>query len=105
MSKEKQIEDMRKTICDGCGIEHTHCGFISNGKWCPTLMTDTERLYKAGYRKQSEGEWVNNHCSVCGMTPIGEETWERHGDTPPRFELFMDYCSNCGARMRGGDRE
>lgn len=53
------------------------------------------------YRKQSEGEWVDNHCTNCGMTPIGDETWTRHGETPPRFELFMGFCPICGAKMKG----
>ena len=23
------------------------------------------------------GRWINNHCTVCGQTPIGEEAWTR----------------------------
>ena len=46
------------------------------------------------------GRWENNHCNVCGMTPIGEELWKHLGYEPPRFELCMDYCPNCGADMR-----
>ena len=56
-----------------------------------------------GYLKQSEGEWVDNHCTVCGMTPIGEETWTRNGETPPKFERCMSYCPHCGAKMKGGE--
>lgn len=92
MSKEKQIE------CCNC-LYYKAC--LYNGEYIPTPC----RLYedKASYRKQIEGRWVDNHCSICGMTPIGEETWERHGETPPRFELFMDYCPICGARLKGGE--
>jgi hypothetical protein len=99
MDKEKQIEEMRKTICDGCGIEHAHCGFISKGKWCPTLITDTERLYKAGYRKQIEGRWMRNEdhnayeseyfCSECLADGNNQ------GNEP--------FCWNCGAKMKGGE--
>ena len=61
-----------------------------------------KKMFEDGYRKQSEGEWKDNHCTNCGMTPIGEETWTAHGKTPPKFELCMDYCPNCGAKMKGG---
>jgi hypothetical protein len=68
-------------------------------------------IYNAGYRKQvvdansatTTGEWKNNHCTNCGMMPMGEEMWTRLDLTPPRFEWFMDYCPNCGAKMKGGE--
>ena len=49
---------------------------------------------EAGYRKQSEGEWVHGendmaHCSVCG----NEEP--DHSLSP--------FCPNCGANMDWGD--
>lgn len=48
-----------------------------------------EFLYNAGYRKQSEGEWISHEgydeCSLC-----------RTKVTYP-----SNYCSNCGARMKG----
>lgn len=50
------------------------------------------------------GEWINNHCTVCGMTPIGEEAWTRLGLTPPKFELCMSFCPCCGAKMDGERR-
>ena len=56
-----------------------------------------------GYRKQSEGEWKYNHCTVCGRTPIGEETWTSFGLTPPKFEYCMSFCPCCGAKMKGGE--
>lgn len=92
-----------KTLCIECGqkpceeckwydenVERTDC----------TDCLIAEHLYNAGYRKQSEGEWIRRYskhtdhlgtfmkydgdfCSVCGE--LG------HGN----------YCSNCGARMRG----
>ena len=79
--------------------------------WCneeiPTVdcLGTAADLYGKGYRKQSEGEWKDNHCNICGMTPIGEETWTKHNITPPRFEWFMDFCPNCGAHMKGGDKD
>lgn len=50
---------------------------------------------------RERGEWKDNHCTVCGMTPIGEETWTNHDITPPKFEWFMDFCPHCGADLRG----
>lgn len=64
-----------------------------------TIATE---LYKMGYRKQTEGEWVGIQydgyadgypvydvfeCSVCSN--------EWCGDEPPSF------CPDCGAKMKG----
>jgi hypothetical protein len=51
------------------------------------------------------GKWINNHCTVCGMTPIGEETWTMLGLAPPKYELWMSFCPCCGAKMDGERRE
>ena len=45
------------------------------------------------------GRWVDNHCTACGMMPMGDEMWKLCDFEPPRFEKFMDYCPNCGAKM------
>lgn len=47
------------------------------------------------------GRWINNHCSLCGMTPLGEEMWARSGLTPSKFEMCMSFCPCCGAKMDG----
>lgn len=53
-------------------------------------------LYNAGYRKQSEGEWVGTynlrHCSKCGnvVNFNNVSSW------------LYNYCPNCGAKMKGG---
>jgi hypothetical protein len=77
MSKEKQIEEMASIIYRS-GLSFKH---------------QAERLYDAGYRKQSEGEWkpimaVCNRgvCSKCNK--IGAVRWK--------------YCPECGAEMKGG---
>lgn len=95
MSKEKQIEEMALDICksrlvaedgDACRKcrQHNNCLYqeIAYG------------LYNAGYRKQSEGEWIEQaygelKCSECGI--IQE-------DYPHRY----NFCPNCGAKMKGG---
>ena len=45
--------------------------------------------------------WVDNHCTACGMMPMGDEMWKHCDFEPPRFERFMDYCPICGCRMDG----
>ena len=47
------------------------------------------------------GRWVDNHCTVCGMMPMGEELWTHMDIEPPKMERFMDYCPTCGAKMDG----
>ena len=44
-------------------------------------------------------KWVDNHCTACGMMPMGDEMWKNRDFEPPLFERFMDYCPNCGAIM------
>lgn len=48
-------------------------------------------------------KWVDNHCTACGMMPMGDEMWKNCDFYPPLFERFMDYCPNCGAKMDGGN--
>ena len=48
------------------------------------------------------GRWVDNHCTACGMMPMGDEMWKLCDFEPPRFEKFMDYCPSCGAKMDRG---
>lgn len=47
------------------------------------------------------GRWVDNHCTNCGMTPLGEELWGHLDVEPPRFELCFPICPCCGAKMDG----
>ena len=47
-------------------------------------------------------KWVDNHCTACGMMPMGDEMWKNYDCEPPLFERFMDYCPSCGAKMDGG---
>jgi hypothetical protein len=100
MSKEKQIEEMAKVLCgmkngcDGCMWDKVHCN----------ERNYAEEIYNAGYRKQSEGEWIDkptgaysrmqSWCSDCGKhSGIGGIESNRH----------KPYCPNCGAKMKGGE--
>ena len=44
-------------------------------------------------------KWVDNHCTACGIMPMGDEMWKNRDFEPPLFERFMDYCPNCGAKI------
>ena len=97
MSKEKQIEEMAKIIydadilCDTCGD--------GTGSYCSDAIASL--LYNAGYRKQSEGEWVHtdkaqhwhgqDECSECGFH-----------DKKRNDLSHLNFCPNCGAKMKGG---
>ncbi len=84
-NEKKQIEEMAKVIAkadDTCRAK-----------------TLANALYNADYRKQSEGEWVFKrtyyeadecNCSVCGQLMTTAKG------------VRMNYCPNCGAKMKGG---
>ena len=65
MDKEKQIEEMARITANA--IEETVCKKCEDCKWNGSGSKDAsctdyvcaEALYNAGYRKQSEGEWIS----------------------------------------------
>ena len=99
MSKEKQIEEMAKVMCDRCKVIFD----CTSTEMCSECTADAEALYNAGYRKQSEGEWIFKEygedtytnltriyeCSLCGRT------------IECLNEAVEPYC-HCGAKMKGG---
>ena len=97
MSKDKQIEEMANAMCNigegSCQECASKWDFVSVPK-CD-LVARATKLYNAGYRKQSEGEWKRGDmptyggykCSVCGGNTI---------------HYKATYCPNCGAKMKGG---
>ena len=93
MSKEKQIEEpaeILRKVCDA----------TPNGKCMSKLCCAcrAETVIEAGYRKQSEAEWIKRnyscYCSVCG----GE-----HGFAFTTGSAH-NYCPKCGAKMKGGEQ-
>ena len=95
MSREKQIEEMAKLL--------NRCAAVCEDGCICSEKEHSEALYNAGYRKQSEGEWVDKRtgaysrmqswCSACGKhSGIGGIESNRH----------KPYCPNCGAKMKGG---
>ena len=93
---KKQIEEMAKVIkssLDGLG-----CGnFNFTGEEISTMFA--KDLYNAGYRKQSEMEWLfddgmDRYCSNCGANALTSCFEYKQICTP--------YCPFCGAKMKGG---
>ena len=92
MSKE-QIETR---ACEDC-LHYFACRV--NSEYVPTPCCAYEN--KAGYRKQSEGEWKpcfedwrkqveGDECSACGFRHYGTSI------------SHYNFCPNCGAKMKGG---
>ena len=103
--KEKQIEEMAKDLvkiqcnrkgCEDCEFHQFKCEDLEYYK------KFAEALYNAGYRKQSEGEWIIDRtpidatfkCSKCGYSYI---------EADPQAETEYKFCPNCGAKMKGGE--
>lgn len=98
MSKEKQIEEMARTLC---GEKEKRCQDCDSYDLCE-FWIEASTLHYNGYRKQCEGEWetipdysrslitYRHICSVC-------KTFYK--DVRPHGHK---YCHECGAKMKGG---
>ena len=69
------------------------------------VISDIKGMKAADVAPVRHAKWVDNHCTSCGMMPIGDEMWKNHDCEPPLFERFMDYCPICGAKMYGDRKE
>ena len=80
--KIEQIEEMGNDL----KIAHDEQKYLTSDKSIKAIATT---LYNAGYRKQSEGEWITHtvyyECSLC-----------HH-----KFCFAYKHCPNCAAKMRG----
>lgn len=96
--EKQQIEEMAKVIARrSTAFRNSNVAFMT------TATKTAESLYKANYRKQSKGEWIQHqpyhqtddfYCSLCGaIAPVDclkEDFYE------------SNFCPNCGASMKGG---
>ena len=96
MSREKQIEEMANFLWKNTLI-HTE-----------DLCHDVaETLVIEGYRKQSEGHWFILEyeyftCSECGYYhPNGCDSTKEAKEKLTEG-VYPKYCSECGAKMKGG---
>lgn len=91
---KEQIEEMAFDLCriDTCKhLSQEEC----NKTTC--AHCEAEALYNAGYRKQSEGEWI--------WVENGEADYEKYWVCSVCKEhdfVKTKYCPNCGAKMKGG---
>lgn len=104
-NQEKQIEEMIETL-KKCSCVYTdceqECSQCSNEELYDEALNHIARtFYEAGYRKQSEGEWIKDSlvddtaiCSLCGYTDCRFDY--------DQAKFGSKYCPNCGAKMKGG---
>ena len=105
---KKQIEQMMQDHCVYYG-QCSECPVYPKS-WDPygACFIACKMLYKAGYRKQSEGEWKQTteplgahdvdcvECSSCGESWVLDEDFDYDV-----VKDFWNFCPNCGARMKG----
>ena len=98
VSKEKQIEEMYNSLSEAyCSSARRYDSYLRR----ETAEDMARRLVEDGYRKQSEGEWIEQPrpyedeivCSVCGA----------NFNTIDNCTEKFDFCPNCGAKMKGGE--
>ena len=113
--KQQQIVQMAKDICRVTHICNDVCNPISA---CDALKY-AERAIEAGYSKQSVGEWEwfeewnpstpehPRECDDCGwrcgecktaLSDIVGGYWDDPDEKPN-----LNFCPNCGAKMKGGE--
>ena len=113
MDEKKQIEEMAKC-----------CTYHHDGECCAdaTSICDCDlmcemfgvfaNLEKAGYRKQSVGEWMSayDYALKLGITDEKrlsdakkDKWWKFCNKCEQAVKGFRNYCPNCGARMKGGE--
>ncbi len=93
MSKEKQIEEMAMAI-----YENTDISCVE------TADEIAEALYNAGYRKQSEGKWISELVKKCDWKGKERDYFQANSCSlchEPAHKR-TSFCSNCGAKMKGG---
>jgi hypothetical protein len=105
---KKQIEEMARVLsecCNHCDENGNHlrnkcreCEYWDDTNYvcCSFNTKEATALYNAGYRKQSEGEWI--------WTENGEADYEKYWVCSVCKEhdfVKTKFCSNCGAMMKG----
>lgn len=110
MTREQMIDKMARMLCYQQDVGNcTECYRYNS---CLYRLTAKE-IYNAGFRKQSEGEWVPVSCEPYG-NGLSEETWYKCSLCGKYAlgwcddEYYADpqktkYCPHCGARIRGAE--
>ena len=90
-----QIEEMSEVTMEHCEIDN-QCGSCKY-ETCNECLADV--LYNAGYRKQSEGEWI--------WTENGDEDYEQFwicSVCNEKSYIETKFCPDCGAKMKGASK-
>ena len=97
MSREKQIEEMANTYYEAMLKARGSLGSMNEGapKWY------AKAFYEAGYRKQSEGEWIE-HIEKPYWLEDDVEVFYECSVCKTQSPAPTNYCPNCGAKMKGG---
>ena len=96
-------------MCESCreAVTNDTC----DDALCICVLKHAKSLYNAGYRKQSEGEWIDLYkgkyanplyvCSVCEKGTLLRVEGNELGQ-PETVQALSPYCPHCGAKMKGG---
>lgn len=109
-AESEKIEEMAWDLCDIPKHPSVKsCGDCGNKRCHATYYA--QRAYNTGYRKQSEGEWIDLYkgkyanplyaCSVCEKGTLLRVEGNELGQ-PQTVQALSPYCPNCGAKMKGG---
>lgn len=94
-NREKQIEEIKDAIDSVYGCDCAYYGVEG--------FAIAEALYDAGYRKRVEGEWnedIIGFCNVCmSCRAVVDRTSIKNNSGK------LNFCPNCGAKMKGGGSE
>lgn len=101
MEREKQIREIARFIWDNSSLEEVG-----------TIDYLAEKLYNAGYRKQSEGENISQMhpsdefiCEKCGLIIRECSRYEIDEDDGDEicYEFPYRFCPRCGMKVKGGE--
>ena len=98
--KNNEIESLVSTIkntwvVDLDGDVHD----LTEVLWDADIENIANELYNAGYRKQVEGEWIEDVIAFCNVCSSCRSKVDRSAIKCNSGKL--NYCPNCGAKMKG----
>lgn len=95
MSEYIKREDVEKAIADIRDTYRKARNFIAVSAIDNAAGEIRECVKNADVASVVHGRWLNGcECSVCG---------DRHGPINEKLMPYYNFCSNCGAKMDGGD--